>query len=381
MKHYKYGGSTAGRTVACPSWATLAENMPAGPSSTYAEEGTALHQCMEMLLLGQLDAPADVLGKDICGVTIEPEHLDRLNMALTSWDNFCSEYNVVDFMTEQTFELTGDIGGTADVIAWSNTVVYIVDWKFGQGIEVSAENSAQGMFYALCAQHTIPDVFKNKDMAVVIIQPIPSRDHETLKVWKVPADTFKHFRTSLFDAIEYDGPPEYRMGAHCTFCPAASLCPQKTGAAVAALLLKPDDLETLAGNLESALQLKAWIKSVETKAHEQLEGGAKLNGFKLVASRAVRKWRDAVAAEKTLRKMVRSSKGDKSLKVTDVFTHPKLLSPPQIEKVLKAKKLDFDRVGDYIENQSSGTTLAREGDKRPAILSKDALRSALGRIS
>jgi hypothetical protein len=237
------------------------------------------------------------------------------------------------------------------------------------------------MFYALCAQHTIPDVFKNKDMAVVIIQPIPSRDHETLKVWKVPADTFKHFRTSLFDAIEYDGPPEYRMGAHCTFCPAASLCPQKTGAAVAALLLKPDDLETLAGNLESALQLKAWIKSVETKAHEQLEGGAKLNGFKLVASRAVRKWRDAVAAEKTLRKMVRSSKGDKSLKVTDVFTHPKLLSPPQIEKVLKAKKLDFDRVGDYIENQSSGTTLAREGDKRPAILSKDALRSALGRIS
>jgi hypothetical protein len=172
MKHYKYGGSTAGRTVACPSWATLAENMPAGPSSTYAEEGTALHQCMEMLLLGQLDAPADVLGKDICGVTIEPEHLDRLNMALTAWDNFCSEYNVVDFMTEQTFELTGDIGGTADVIAWSNTVVYIVDWKFGQGIEVSAENSAQGMFYALCAQHTIPDVFKNKDMAVVIIQPI-----------------------------------------------------------------------------------------------------------------------------------------------------------------------------------------------------------------
>lgn len=380
MKHYKFGGSTAGRTIQCPSWVALAGSVPPAAESPYAAEGTALHTCMEMMLEGTADTPEALEGRDVEGVNIEPEHVARLNVALTAWDGFCKEHHILDYELEQTFELTDDVGGTADVVAWSRDKVFICDWKFGQGVEVDADNSPQGMFYSMCAMHSRPELFENKEVAVVIIQPIASRaDHETCKVWDVPPPVFKQFRTDLFDSIQYEGPDEYNMGEYCKFCPGAAICPAKTGAAEKALRIGDGAAKNLASNVDLALQLEDWIKAVKQMGHEQLEQGTALKGFKLVAKRATRKWNDPEGAEKELRKMVRSTRGDNNLKVSDVFTPVKLLTPPQVEKVMKAKKLDFDRVGDYISSQSSGNTLARESDKRPAILSTDALRKALGR--
>jgi hypothetical protein len=380
MKHYKFGGSNAGRTIQCPSWVALAENLPPAGESSYAAEGTALHICMEMMLEGEIDSPADLEGKDVGGVIIEPDLVARINTALAAWDAFCKEHHILDYELEQTFELTDDVGGTADVVAWSRDTVFICDWKFGQGVEVDANNSPQGMFYSMCAMHSRPELFENKEVAVVIIQPIDSRsDHETCKVWDVPPPVFKQFRTNLFDAIQYDGPAEYKMGEYCKFCPGAAVCPAKTGAAEKALRIGDGAAKNLASNVDLALQLEDWIKAVKQMGHEQLEQGTALKGFKLVAKRATRKWNDVEAAEKELRKLVRSTRGAHNLKASDILTPAKLLTPPQVEKVMKAKKLDFDRVGDYISSQSSGNTLARESDKRPAILSTDALRKALGR--
>lgn len=383
MKHYLFGGSTAARTLACPSWVTLAENVPKSVSSSiYAEEGTALHTCMEDILDGKVAEPRDLLGVNVGGIDIDVDRLERIEMALSAWDLFCVDNNILDYELEQTFELTDTVGGTTDVLAWSATTVYIVDWKFGQGIEVKAENSAQGMFYGLCAQHHKPELFEDKSMAVAIIQPIPSRqEHETLSVWPVPLNTFKQFRAQLFASIQYDG-DELRlsMGDHCTFCPAAAICPQKTGEAVKAARMDPAEVASLSDNLTLALQLEPWIASVKKLAHEQLEIGTKIDGFKLVAKRASRTWTDAEEAEKALRRIVKSSRGENNLKASDILVKPKLLSPAQIEKVLKQKHIDFGKVGDYIASVSSGSTLAPESDKRSAILSTDALKNAMGRI-
>jgi len=383
MKHFKYGGSTAGRTIQCPSWITLAETLPKNDaSSSYAEEGTALHTCMEMLLEGEIDTPDDVLSKDIGGVVITDVHVARLWVALEAWDAFCKEHNILDFEVEQTFELNEDIGGTTDVMAWSSEKVHIVDWKFGQGVEVDAENSEQGMFYGLTASHSVPELFLDRDLSVAIIQPIDSRgEHETCKTWDVPPKTFAKFRTDLFAAIQYEGEPKYAMGKHCKFCPAATICPAKTGAANAALRIGDGIAKNVAESLELAYALDDWITDVKKYAHEQLELGVAIPGYKLVAKRADRKFSDIAAAEEKLRKMVKSSRGENNLKVTDVFAAPKLLSAPQIEKVFKAKKLDFSKIGDYIVKESSGNTLARDSDKRPAVLSVGALKQALDRTT
>jgi hypothetical protein len=37
MKHYKFGGSTAARTIGCPAWVSLSEAMPKQITSSYAD--------------------------------------------------------------------------------------------------------------------------------------------------------------------------------------------------------------------------------------------------------------------------------------------------------------------------------------------------------
>jgi len=176
MKHYKYGGSTAARTLACPNWIINSAGSPAQKTSTFAEEGTQQHDFMEEILLG---------GNPVINDFDQDE---RCSMALEAWDELCKNYKVVDYEPEQTFEMSPEMGGTADVIAWSEDRTLIVDWKFGQGILVEAIGSAQGMFYAMCAEHA--GKLKG-DLTIAIIQPINSRtDHETLKVWDVPKDVF-----------------------------------------------------------------------------------------------------------------------------------------------------------------------------------------------
>jgi hypothetical protein len=160
-------------------------------------------------------------------------------------------------------------------------------------------------------------------------------------------------------------------GAHCRWCPAAATCPEKTGEARAALLATPEDIILLSENLDRALNLESWIADVKKFAHEQLELGAVVEGFKLVNKRASRKW--GADAEANLRKY-------RKLKISEVV-ETKLLSPAKMEKVFKAKKLDFARMDAYITKTSTGTTLARAEDPRDGVMSASALKAALGRIS
>ena len=51
--HFRYGGSTAARTIGCPAWQQLREKAPKRlhGSNPYADEGTMLHNCMEEFMM------------------------------------------------------------------------------------------------------------------------------------------------------------------------------------------------------------------------------------------------------------------------------------------------------------------------------------------
>ena len=59
-KHLKFGGSTIARTIQCPAWQRLSEDLPKGISSPYAEEGTMLHEQMERIIKNH-DNAADAI--------------------------------------------------------------------------------------------------------------------------------------------------------------------------------------------------------------------------------------------------------------------------------------------------------------------------------
>ena len=62
MQHSKIvGGSTAKRVIACPGSVALVDKMPPQPSSSYADEGTLLHDTIATILERDID-PYSMVG-------------------------------------------------------------------------------------------------------------------------------------------------------------------------------------------------------------------------------------------------------------------------------------------------------------------------------
>ena len=101
-----------------------------------------------------------------------------------------------------------------------------------------------------------------------------------------------------------------------------------------------------------------------------LKAGTAVPGFKLVPKRATRQWVDPEQAQTALEGI--------GLDQTELM-ETKLLSPAQMEKVLKKRKLSMP--ADLIVAISSGNTLATEDDPRPAALQiGHQLAAALGKL-
>lgn len=380
MKHYIYGGSSAARQIACPSWLTHAEHIPkGGGGSSYADEGTVLHYCMQQILENDL-IPNTFLDTQVTTegikMTITEAHVELIEMALAAFDEMCRALKVQYYKTEQTHEIDKETGGTSDVEAWNDAnVLALVDWKFGQGVAVSPVENKQSMFYHMSRDaHVKPN--RNFQRWAVIIQPMPSRDVDTLKMWEIPD---KYYETFKRDYLNSRGATGTHAGDHCQFCPAQPVCPIKSGAAHQILkMVDASTITELSNNLQVVDGLRNWCAVVENLAHEQMEQGIKIDGFKLVHKRATRKWDGAAYGtpatyiEEKLRKI-------RKLKIADVLD-TKLKSPTQIEKIFKKKGLDMSVLDDYIVKQSTGTTIARTEDPRDEIaVNSNELRQALER--
>ena len=366
--HFRHGGSSAARTIACPSWRTLADTLPkhdGGGGSSFALAGTLAHNVMERILEGE-DALLGWTDPET-GLVFDEDTKQLTDLALTAWDALCRRYNLKDYVTEQTMQLTDEIGGTADVIGWNDGVCAVVDWKFGQGVSVDPQGNAQGLFYAMLAEENSNFDPEEQTLVIAIIQPMPSRhDMDTLKIWEVPADVYALFKQTYMKAVSQG--VGYMTGGHCQFCPAQAICPEKTGLSLKAKQADPAQLLGLTASLNMVAELKAWIKAVEKMAHEQLELGTQLEGWKLVAKRGTRKWQDEVQLLEKLKK-------NRKYPVASYMEPQKLKSPAQLEKTVDGKLL-----APYIITTSSGTTLAPESDKRPEAVSAAGLKEALKRI-
>ncbi len=117
--------------------------------------------------------------------------------------------------------------------------------------------------------------------------------------------------------------------------------------------------------LDKADFVLAWIEKVRTEASQRIDHGKTIPGWKLAAKRAMRKWIDADMALAELRKRFPKL----------VASMVKVVTPTQVEAVLKRAKLGTDILevgGALVVKESSGTTLVRESDPRPAALGSDA---------
>jgi hypothetical protein len=361
MKHSNIvGGSTAKRVINCPGSVALVQKMPPQPSNKYADEGTLLHNVIAEIVMTD-NPPEHYLGTKYEDQVLTQELIDnKLKVAMAALDEIDPTKEMeIEAETRVGFgDLLPGVFGSTDLIGRIRNRAIVLDWKFGDGVAVEVEENPQLMFYAAAAMRTESAKWAFdgvKEIECVIVQP------PQVKRWVTTPKRIAEFELQLFQAVKLAQKPdaELKTGDHCRWCAAKPICPQMTGAVDRALKtsIEAIDAPALGAYLANADMLEDWIKDLRALAHQILDSGASVPGYKLVAKRGTRQWTDE--------KNVVHWLDGVGLENNEIYSK-ELLSPAQMEKVLKKRKLALP--DDLVVSVSSGTTIASESDPRPAVV-------------
>jgi len=352
------GGSTAKRVINCPASVALCAKMPPKPSSEHADRGTLLHNVIAELL--EFDKPpAQCIGAQYKDQVLTQELIDeKIIPALEALDEIDPD-KTMEIMVE-TRVAFGDflpgVFGSTDLLGRKDKRAIVLDWKFGDGVLVDAENNPQLLFYAAAAMRTPAAkwIFEGvEEIECVIVQP------PMMRRWVTTPERVKQFEVELAKAVRESSWPEPTMqtGDHCRWCAAKPVCPQMTGEADRALRVQLANLpaEQIAMQLEQADRLEDYIKDLRALAFQMLENDRPVPGYKLVAKQARRQWVDEEKAKQFLMKSL-----------VEPYKELEVISPAQAEKVLKKIKMELP--SELVVSVSSGSTLASDSDPRPPVL-------------
>ena len=354
------GGSTAKRVISCPGSVALCAAMPPKPSSKYADEGTLLHNVMDLILTTN-QTPESFAGMEYEGIKLTQELIDeKVYPALRALDDI-DPNKEMEYATETKVgfgSFLPGVFGSTDLLGRIGRRAFILDWKFGSGVAVDATDNPQLMFYAAAAMRTpeVQWVFEECDeVECIIVQP-PS-----VKRWVTTTKRIKAFEQELAMAVKISQSPDAPLntGDHCRWCAAKPTCPKMTGMVERSLHAQLDTLDVaqIANYLKKADLLEQWIADVRGLAHQVLDAGKPVPGFKLVAKRATRQWVDEKEANHWL--------DGKGLEPDQIY-EKKIISPAAAEKLLKKNKIALSQ--ELVVAVSSGSTLVEDSDPRPAVL-------------
>ena len=367
------GGSTAKRVINCPGSVALVQKMPPQPSNKYADEGTLLHNVIADIIMSD-NPPEHYLGTKYQDQVLTQELIDnKLKVALAALDEIDPNKEMeIEAETRVGFgNLLPGVFGSTDLIGRIGKRAIVLDWKFGDGVAVDVEENPQLMFYAAASMRT-PEAswaFEGAtEIECIIVQP------PQIKRWVTTPERIAKFELELVQAVKMAKKPDapLKTGDHCRWCAAKPVCPQMTGAVDRALQssIQAIDAPMLGAYLANADMLEDWIKDLRALAHQILDSGASVPGYKLVAKRGTRQW--------TKEDDVVHWLDGKGLEPNEIYSK-ELLSPAQMEKVLKKRKLTLP--DDLVVSVSTGTTLAVESDPRPAVLQLSShLRGAISKL-
>ena len=366
-EHAKYSPSRLSRFLACPGSVKLVDSLihnnyiPAEQeASSYAKKGTELHDHVHRVGLYGTDKLKD-LSPDDKGLVVEClEYLELLEKGIGH-----TNYAVASEV-KVSLESWGlpEVWGTADKIISDhvNLHVDVVDWKFGSGVLVNAQDNPQLLAYAAGAV-SWPTAYKTVTMHIFQ----PAIDH--VSTWKITTEELYNWvhgtlAVGLGKCMSLN--PEIVPGvSQCRWCEAANYCDTRfayvQGKAEELFLaqsLLPSKItpEAISELIKSAPLLESAIKELKLFALNEIQRGRQIPGLKLVYGRSNRSWKNEKASIKWL---------STNTEIDELFIS-KLVSPAQAEKLAKflKKSEEFESLWEKSEGKP---TLTSEKDPRPAI--------------
>ena len=250
--------------------------------------------------------------------------------------------------------------GTGDCIIIADKTLHIIDFKYGQGVLVEAEQNPQMMLYALGALRIYDTLYDIEDVAMTIYQP----RRENISTWTITvSDLLSWAENELVPKarLAFDGKGEYMPGPWCTFCKAAVKCRARAEEKLALAryefaqppLLTDAEIEEILGKLDD---LTRWADEIKSYAQDAaLNHGKQWHGYKVVEGRSVCKYSDEEAVIEAAN----------AAGYHDIFRKT-LLPITEMEKLMG--KQEFAEVlSGLIIKPAGKPTLVPITDKRPAM--------------
>ena len=250
--------------------------------------------------------------------------------------------------------------GTGDCIIISDNTLHIIDFKYGQGVLVEAEENPQMMLYALGALEIYDALYDIENISMTIYQP----RRENVSTWTITVSELRAWtENTLIPKAEkaYKGEGDYCTGSWCTFCKAAVKCRARAEEKLdlaryefkAPPLLTDDEIEEILTKLDD---LTKWANEITAYAQDAaLNHGKEWRGFKVVEGRSNRKYTDEDAV----------AEAAKTAGYTDIFKQS-LIPITEMEKLMGKK--DFAEIlGSLVYKPPGKPTLVPVSDKRQAI--------------
>lgn len=357
-KHAILGASSASRWIACPPSALLNAALP-DEQSPYAEEGTKAHALCEYLLRKELgDSP-------VKGQSPDAPDDEMLDCARGYRGYVLGELDAMAGKPEVFIEQRVDYSrwategfGTVDCLAVADGEMKVIDFKYGQGVEVMADWNPQLMCYALGGLELLGPLYEISDISLHIYQP--RRNH--VSVFSMKTDELLNWAETVLKPaaqLAWEGKGEANPGDWCRFCKAKATCRalEKQNMELAKLDF-PEPIGMSAKEISDVLPkldlLIEWAGAVKDHALVRAMQGEKFPGYKLVAGRSVRKF---------------SSEADACLAIKAAGFNPYITKMKGLTELQKemGKKAFEEACGGLLIKPQGKPALVPETDKRPAI--------------
>jgi hypothetical protein len=256
--------------------------------------------------------------------------------------------------------------GTGDCILIADGKIHIVDFKYGQGVLVEAENNPQMKLYALGALELYDSLYDIAEVSMTIFQP----RRANVSTWTVSVENLKNWAENdlkLRALMAYHGEGEYVPGEWCRFCKAAVRCraraDEKLKLAQMEFRLPPLLTDAEIEEILTVLpDLTKWANEVTAYATDSaVNHGKKWSGFKVVEGRSNRKYRDE---EKV-------AEAAKEAGYMNIYRRS-LIPLTEMQKLMGKDKFD-DVLGNFIYKPPGKPTLVPITDKRPAMKIANAI--------
>ena len=356
--HAVLSASSSARWLACPPSAQLCADLP-DTVTNYAREGTCAHELAEYKVQRLLGNPA----------SNPTENLDFYDTEMEDCTDSYAQYIAELLATlqepmvlvEQRLDFSRyvpDGFGTGDCVIVADSVLTVIDFKYGKGVAVSADHNSQMMLYALGALELFDALYDIAEIRMVIFQP----RIQNLSECTLPLPELLHWAETELKpkaALAARGEGAFSAGEHCRFCKMKATCRKR--AEYNLQLAKYDfampdkltdtEIETI---LATADQLTAWVADVKEYALRQALSGKQWHGYKVVAGKSNRKYTNPAAVAEAVQAYGKNP-----------YKEPELLGVTAMEQLLGRTQFEA-LLGSLTEKPQGKPTLVPYSDKRPA---------------